>query len=156
MPPSAAAIGSAARRSSRSSPTTISRLTSSPTTKKKIAIRPSLTQWRSECTKSTGPNRRPTGVFQKARNGSAAGELARARAAAVTASSAIPLVDSTCRKRAMGSTMRWTGRVGRHTPGAMQVGSSIRKGLRQTRVAASYRSRPAWDFSNRGRPSVMS
>ncbi len=44
MPPRAAAIGSAARRKSRSSPTTISRFTSRPTTKKKIAISPSLIQ----------------------------------------------------------------------------------------------------------------
>ena len=41
MPPMAAAIGSAARRGSRRSPATNSRLSSSPTTKKKIASRPS-------------------------------------------------------------------------------------------------------------------
>jgi hypothetical protein len=44
MPPTAATIGSAAVRGSRSSPDTSSYLISRPTTKKKIAIRPSLTQ----------------------------------------------------------------------------------------------------------------
>ena len=41
MPPTAAAIGSAARAGSRRSPATNSRLSSTPTTKKKIASRPS-------------------------------------------------------------------------------------------------------------------
>ena len=41
MPPTAAAIGSAARRGSRRSPATNSRLSSSPTTKKKMASSPS-------------------------------------------------------------------------------------------------------------------
>ena len=41
MPPTAARIGSAARRGVRRSPATNSRLSSSPTTKKKIASRPS-------------------------------------------------------------------------------------------------------------------
>ena len=44
MPPSAAASGNAARRSSLSSPRWISRRISSPTTKKKIVITPSLIQ----------------------------------------------------------------------------------------------------------------
>ena len=44
MPPSAATIGSAAWRRSRSSPCTASRLISSPMTKKKITIKPSLIQ----------------------------------------------------------------------------------------------------------------
>ena len=41
MPPTAAAIGSAARAGSRRSPATNSRLSSTPTTKKKIASSPS-------------------------------------------------------------------------------------------------------------------
>ncbi len=41
IPPTAAAIGSAARAGSRRSPATNSRLSSSPTTKKKIASSPS-------------------------------------------------------------------------------------------------------------------
>ena len=44
MPPNAAIAGSAAFFGSRNSPTTSSRLISSPTTKKKIAIKPSLIQ----------------------------------------------------------------------------------------------------------------
>ena len=44
MPPMAAAIGSAARRGSRRSPATNSRLSSRPTTKKKIASSPSAAQ----------------------------------------------------------------------------------------------------------------
>ena len=43
MPPTAAMAGMAARRGSRSSPSTSSRLISRPTTKKKMAISPSLT-----------------------------------------------------------------------------------------------------------------
>ncbi len=46
MPPIAARIGRLAARGSRSSPHTNSRLISSPTTKKKIAISASFTQWR--------------------------------------------------------------------------------------------------------------
>jgi len=44
MPPTAAAMGSAALRGSRSCPVTNSRLSSSPTTKKKMARMPSLAQ----------------------------------------------------------------------------------------------------------------
>ena len=47
-PPTAAAIASAACRGTRISPTSTSRLISRPTTKKKSAIRPSFTQWRSD------------------------------------------------------------------------------------------------------------
>ena len=48
IPPMAATSGRAARCGSRSSPSTSSRFTSSPTTKKNSAIRPSLIQWCSE------------------------------------------------------------------------------------------------------------
>ncbi len=57
MPPTAARIGTAARRGSRSSPSTTSRLSSRPTTKKKIASRPSAAQvdrLRSRCS-AAGP-----------------------------------------------------------------------------------------------------
>ena len=54
-PPTAASAGSAAARRSRSSPTTSSRLISRPTTKKKIAISPSLTQCRRSSVTDTGP-----------------------------------------------------------------------------------------------------
>ncbi len=46
IPPSAAATGIARRWRSRSSPVSSSRLASSPTTRKKKVIRPSLTQCR--------------------------------------------------------------------------------------------------------------
>ena len=57
IPPTAAATGSAARRGSRRSPATISRLSSSPATKKKIASSPSAAQAlsvRSRCS-AAGP-----------------------------------------------------------------------------------------------------
>ena len=44
MPPTAPISGSTSRRRSRSDPTSNSRLASSPTTRKKNVIRPSLTQ----------------------------------------------------------------------------------------------------------------
>ncbi|SKT57178.1 Uncharacterised protein [Mycobacteroides abscessus subsp. abscessus] len=44
IPPTAATIGSAARPGSRKSPATNSRLSSTPTTKKKIASSPSVAQ----------------------------------------------------------------------------------------------------------------
>ena len=59
MPPTAAATGSAARRGSRRSPATNSRLSSRPATKKKIASRPSAAQAprvRSRCS-AAGPTR---------------------------------------------------------------------------------------------------
>src|SRR6476619_7066580 len=46
MPPMPARSGKAARRRSRSSPRSISRRASSPTTKKKNVISPLFTQWR--------------------------------------------------------------------------------------------------------------
>ena len=56
MPPTAAIAGRMARRNVRSSPTTSSRLISIPTSRKKIAISPSLmTCWRLTC-----PPRPPT------------------------------------------------------------------------------------------------
>ena len=45
MPPTAAKSGKLAARRSMSSPSVSSRFTSRPTTKKKIAISPSFTQW---------------------------------------------------------------------------------------------------------------
>ena len=59
IPPTAAATGSAARRGSRRSPATNSRLSSSPATKKKIASSPSAAQaarGRSRCS-AAGPTR---------------------------------------------------------------------------------------------------
>ncbi len=84
MPPAAAAIDSAAMRGFRSSPNTSSRLSSNATTKKNSVIKASLIQARNERAASSEPIRMPTGSSQKVRNGSAHGELDRARAAMVT------------------------------------------------------------------------
>lgn len=115
MPPSAAATGRAARRASRSSPMTSSRFTSSPTTKKKTAINPSLIQWRSEWLIWKEPTPTVSVVFQKPRNGSDQGELASASAAAVKARSTAPPAASTCRNAASGRLTRWMRPSGRRT-----------------------------------------
>ena len=57
-PPTAATIGSVARRTEASSPTSTSRLISRPTTRKKMAMRPSLIQWSSDCEKVQRAERR--------------------------------------------------------------------------------------------------
>ena len=56
IPPRAAIAGIAARLGSASSPSTNSRLISSPTTKKKIAIRPSFTQCSNDSSRWKSPN----------------------------------------------------------------------------------------------------
>ncbi|OLT17544.1 hypothetical protein BJF80_16695 [Serinicoccus sp. CUA-874] len=66
IPPRAAITGAATRRRSRRSPTSNSRRISSPATKKKMAIRPSLTQSRRVWTRSTGPTCRPASVAHSA------------------------------------------------------------------------------------------
>jgi hypothetical protein len=109
MPPTAAAIGRTAWRGSPSSPWTISRFTSRPMTKKKIAIRPSLIQCASEWRIWKEPISNPTGVFQSARNSSEKPELASARAVTVATSRTTPLADSTCMKRSIGSVRRAIG-----------------------------------------------
>ncbi len=60
-------MGSMARLGSRSSPSTSSRFTSSPITKKNTAISPSLIQCLSEWIISNPPSVNPTCVLQKAR-----------------------------------------------------------------------------------------
>ncbi|OPZ59209.1 MAG: hypothetical protein BWY87_01118 [Deltaproteobacteria bacterium ADurb.Bin510] len=65
MPPIAAMIGKAALRTSASSPTSISRLISSPTPKKKKAIKPSLTQCSKDISSRHGPRLKPSGVWIK-------------------------------------------------------------------------------------------
>jgi len=62
MPPTAAMEGRAAARRSDSSPTRISRLISSPTTKKNKAMRPSLIQWWRDFSNTHSPNPTTTGV----------------------------------------------------------------------------------------------
>ena len=65
MPPRAAMPGSTAADRSRSSPATSSRLISRPTTKKKMAIRPSLTQWTRSSLMRKSPKATVTSVCQK-------------------------------------------------------------------------------------------
>ena len=55
MPPTAATAGSVARLRSRSSPVTSSRLISRPTTKKKMVMSASLTQWTSDSVMARSP-----------------------------------------------------------------------------------------------------
>jgi len=62
MPPTAATIGSSAVRRSANSPTRNSRLISSPTLKKKIAIKPSLIQWRRSRRNICSPIEMPSGT----------------------------------------------------------------------------------------------
>ena len=65
IPPTAANAGSSAAWRVESSPTASSRFTSSPTTRKKIVIRPSLTTcWRFS-TSENEPTRSVTSVLQK-------------------------------------------------------------------------------------------
>src|SRR3954454_18577230 len=64
MPPRPASRGRAKRRRSRSSPMSNSRRASSPTTKKKNVIRPSLTQWRTSCERACPPRRNDRFVDQ--------------------------------------------------------------------------------------------
>ena len=65
MPPTAATIGTAARRNVASSPASSSRLISRPTTKKKRAMSASLTQWSSDVSMANGPKAKLTGMCQK-------------------------------------------------------------------------------------------
>ena len=65
MPPSAPSTGRAALRGSRSSPCTISRLISRPTTKKKIVINPSLIQNSSGSCRANWPMPTVVGKCQK-------------------------------------------------------------------------------------------
>src|ERR1700694_1600282 len=79
MPPMAAAIGSAARVGSRRSPATNSRLSSSPTTKKKIANRPSAAHADTDNRRCSDSG--PIANSETARYAPDHGELAHSRAA---------------------------------------------------------------------------
>ena len=101
-----------ALRGSRSSPTTSSRFTSSPTTKKKIAIRPSLIQCSSESWSVWVPSETPSSVSQRWWYAGPSDELASASATAVHTSKTMPPAASTWRKRVSGSSSRAIGAVG--------------------------------------------
>ncbi len=90
MPPSAAITGRAAWRGSASSPTSSSRLSSRPTTKKKNAIRPSLIQWCRDISRRQLPMPMLTGSRTSCQYASARLLLARTRAATVAANSRRP------------------------------------------------------------------
>ncbi len=65
MPPIAPAIGSAAWRGDDSSPASPSRLISSPTSRKKIAISPSLIHWWAVSDSAADPAPMVIAVFQR-------------------------------------------------------------------------------------------
>ncbi len=88
MPPSAATMGSTARAGSRRSPATNSRLSSSPTTKKKIANSPSAahpSMLNRRC-RDSGPMRWPDIAWYESDHG----ELAHTRAAVAATSKIAP------------------------------------------------------------------
>src|SRR3954463_549206 len=112
MPPTAAAMDSAATRGFLSSPRTSSRLSSNATTKKNSVISPSLIQSRAEWRRANGPSRNPTGISQKAKKPGAQGELERASAVAVHTSRTAPPAVSMRRNRASGPVTRSIGSLG--------------------------------------------
>src|ERR1700694_3027061 len=88
MPPMAAAIGSAARVGSRRSPATNSRLSSSPTTKKKIANRPSAAHADTDNRRCSDSG--PIANSETARYAADHGELAHSRAAPAATNNSTP------------------------------------------------------------------
>jgi hypothetical protein len=102
MPPNAATIATAARRGSRNSPPTISYLISRPTTKKKTAMRASLTQCRRSSARTNRPTSMVTSVVQNCSYASDHGEFASTSATSAATSRTIPPADSTRRKAATG------------------------------------------------------
>ncbi len=89
-------------RGPRSSPSTNSRLISNPTTKKKTAISPSLTNSRRSRLRLNGPTSIENCVCQNDWYASLQGELATTRATAVAASSTTPPAASVWRKSTSG------------------------------------------------------
>src|SRR5690554_4870892 len=88
----AAIIGKAAFFGEDNSPLVNSRLSSKPTTKKKIAIKPSLTQCASDILNSYSPKDIPTYCCQKLEYSFAHGELAKNIAIKAAIKSTIPPV----------------------------------------------------------------
>src|SRR4051812_25209285 len=88
IPPTAAAMGSAARAGSRRSPATNSRLSSTPTTKKKIASKPSaahVDELRSRCSEAGPTVHSDTDLYAADH-----GEFAHTRAAVAANSNRTP------------------------------------------------------------------
>src|SRR3954468_5013097 len=103
MPPSAATSGTAARRRLRKSPITSSRLASRPTTRKKSAMSPSLTQWRRSSEMAQPPSRIESSVVQTDSYECGQGEFAQTSAASVAATSAAAPPVSVVRKSRSGA-----------------------------------------------------
>src|SRR5262245_15595164 len=143
MPPIAATMGRAARCGSLTSPRTSSRFTSSPTTKKKRAIKPSLIQWCNVWLTRTLPRWKPTSVSQKWRYVAERGELARTSAMAVQASSTMPAAASTCMNRSSGPIRRSIGCSGSRGRRSLAVcmRSPASGGLREGTGASKARGR---------------
>ncbi|MNR28871.1 hypothetical protein D3C85_1462190 [compost metagenome] len=81
MPPSAAMPGSTMRAAPRNWPSSTSRLISSPTSRKKIAIRPSLIQCSTVSLSRTGPAWKPSLAPRTSKYRGAAEVFATTRAA---------------------------------------------------------------------------
>ncbi len=107
MPPSAAAIGNAARRRFASRPTVNSRLISSPTSRKKIVSRPSFTQCVSDMRKRASANSKPRGASQNAAKAGPTGELTISTARIDIASSSTPVDGAQLAKSTAADWTRW-------------------------------------------------
>ena len=108
-PPIAAAMGRVARRSVASSPTRISRLISRPTTRKNTAIRPSLTQWRSDSDRCRPPRSMASSVPHRSAYADANGEFAHNSATAAAAMRSTPLEALARENSRNGASRRSTG-----------------------------------------------
>ena len=89
MPPTAPTTGRAICEGCDSAPSTISRLISSPTSRKKSAISPSLIHSRTDLSRTIGPSEKPKRIRSRLSTASANGELASTRAAMAATSSGI-------------------------------------------------------------------
>src|SRR6202140_687881 len=98
-PPTAATMGRVATLGSDSAPSCISRRISSPTTRKKTLMSPSLTQKCRSGAERNSAAPRPSFRCHSASYALAHGEFAHARAIAAAASSTTPLIASTLMKR---------------------------------------------------------
>jgi hypothetical protein len=102
----AATMGSIAVRGSRSSPSTSSRLISSPTTRKNTTMSASLTTWWRVIWNVSSPTTTPMCVAHRASQASATAELASTSAAIAAARSSTPLAASWRRKSRRGNRNR--------------------------------------------------
>src|SRR5450759_5461202 len=111
IPPAAATMGSAALRAVESSPTSTSRLISSPMTKKKTAISASSIHMCREAVRVNEPTTSPTGIRSTCSYAGPRGELATTIASAAAASRTAPRDHSSDSKAFQAPSTRSTGRV---------------------------------------------